>query len=936
MRASRPRRTPRVVIASGVFCRELIGRASELAFLHERALRREARTSAALVVRGEAGIGKTRIVDELLRAASADGVLTACAAAHEYANAPYAVVEAAIAPLGVGVPAAFDETERDGRSRRFNAIADALDEVASRAPRGVLVAIEDLHWADVATIDLLRFLAQRLARAPVTFVVTYRVEDVEDEGARARAVAALERAADGTVTLDALSSRDIDRLLGTVMRDAARPLPRDVVTRISELSDGRPLFAEELLRGVFERIDRDSRAEPTVPGTIRATVRERFATLPEPDRTIVLHAALIGRRFSAQFVAAFSGHALGEVYAALRRARDLQLVLEQPDETGDAFAFRHALTREAVYGELLRAEARLMHGKVAAALAAHPAPEAAQVADHFHRAGDVEAAAQWSERAGDEAFAVFAYEDAARAYERAFALALDDVRRGSLAQRAADALYALGDLAPSVEWLARAAAAYEAAGDARRMLRCALRRARVLFEAGRYEAGRREAERLAATADAEPELRFEALMMVAGLLTTHGQDAPALQRLAEAEAIGVPSDPYAGARFEATYGMALAHLGHAQAARARYEAAVRAARAAGDHDQVLRTLNNWGNLEIACGTLDRATERYAETLGIAEHTKNVRILAWSTQNAALVRLLAGDFAGARALLGRVATVEHGLPIAHRWTTALLLRIDTLEGRLAPDDVARTEEVLDAAIDDVDVNAVGALAAALAHRLAAENRLREAGEVLARVVPLFDAFEAPFWLADAASRYGDRPARERAREILAASAALPGMAPARARLALVDAREAARRPRRSATPAGSSTRRSRSKSPAAAPTRSRSFGRPAPPGRYGASPRPAARRPIGAGRARSPSGSARSPISSRADGRRARSRRRSSSRNAPSRATSRRCTGSSASRTAARSKRCSANAARRRLRSGGAQAPYRPGCEVRARRATVVA
>jgi DNA-binding CsgD family transcriptional regulator/tetratricopeptide (TPR) repeat protein len=786
----------RRVISSGIFCRELIGRSSELAFLLERVRATSGRASVVIVVRGEAGIGKTRLVDEVTRAVRGDGYRTALGSTREYANAPYAALEEAFERLGIDVVRTLEDGAADAKTRRFNAIAEAIAAAAATGTsRGLLIVVEDLHWADVGTLELLRFLASRLAECGVTFIVTYRPDEIESDSARARSIVALEREAEAVVTLDALPSTQIERLLASVIRDGERSVSADVLAQIRDLSDGRPLFAEELLRGVFERLDRDIRAEPSVPTSVRVTVRERFASLTDTDRTVLLHAALIGRRFSARFVASFSGNDLFAVYAALRRARDLQLVVEQPDDEGDAFAFRHALTREAVYSELLRAEARLMHGKVAQALAAEPTPDVAAIADHLWRAGEAEAAADWSERAGDDAYGVYAYADAARAYERSHRLAVDEARRAHLAERTADSWYALGDLAQSVDWFGRAAEAYDAAHEPRPAWRLALRKARVLFESGRYEAGLREADHLATTVGVEPELRFEAEVMVAGLLTTHGRAVEALERLQRAERLGVRSDPFVNARFSGAYALALGFIGRPDEARPRFQTAVDEARALADNDLMLRTYNNWGNLEIAYGTLSRARELYAEALGGAEKTKNRHIAAWIAQNAALPALLSGDLAQARELVARSAQIEHGVRAVRRWSLALSMRLGTLEGSHGADELDRAGAALDEAIDDVDLSSIAMLAASIAHRLAAQHRISEAGNVIARVLPVFEHTEAPYWLVDAASRYGDATARARAREFVAAVAARESARAAQGVLALMDARDALRHRRR---------------------------------------------------------------------------------------------------------------------------------------------
>ena len=476
----------RTVISSGVFCKELVGRARELAHLTARARGDGARRSALVVVRGEAGVGKSRLVAEFVAAVAREQVRTVVTGVREYANAPYAAIVEALDSLGADARlgrqsehgAAVPEAEADGdeKSRRFASVAATFAQLARAEPVGLLVVLEDLHWADGGTVELLRFLAHRLADEPVTFVATYRIDDGDAEAERVRVLVlgALERAAEDTIVLEPLGDGEIDQLLRAALADVDRTLPAAALERIRELAEGRPLFAEELLRGALERSDRDGVAV-MVPASIRVTVRERFASLPERDRDVLLQAAVLGRRFSAHFVARLTGVAPVAVFAALRRARDLQLVVEEhDDDRGDCFAFRHAVTREAVYAELLRAEARTLHAHVAEALANEEPLDVTAIAEHAWRARDVEHAIGWNERAGDDAVALFAYADAARHYVRACDVATDREQRALLAEKAAESLYATGDVASAVDRLALAIEAHGAGPDANRL---ALRRA---------------------------------------------------------------------------------------------------------------------------------------------------------------------------------------------------------------------------------------------------------------------------------------------------------------------------------------------------------------------------------------------------------------------------------------------------------------------------
>ncbi|HEY0613674.1 MAG TPA: helix-turn-helix transcriptional regulator, partial [Candidatus Elarobacter sp.] len=322
-----------------------------------------------------------------------------------------------------------------------------------------------------------------------------------------------------------------------------------------------------------------------------------------------------------------------------------------------------------------------------------------------------------------------------------------------------------------------------------------LRKARSLFEAGRFEAGLREADRLAATTGVEPVVRLEAEVMAAGLLAVHGRAAEAVERLERAAPREAAREPFVSARLSGAYAMSLGFVGRSEEARHRFALAVDEARALDDNDLMLRTYNNWGNLELVYGTLGRARELYLEALRVAERTNNRRIAAWTAQNAALPALVGGALTDARELIERSRHIEHGVFRVQRWSLALALRLDTLLGRHVAAELDHAFAALDAAIDDVDLASVAMLAAAIAHRLAAEHRIAEAGAVVARVLPVFAQVDAPYWLADAASRYGDAASRGRARELLAPVAANPGAVAAQGALALVDAREALRRRRR---------------------------------------------------------------------------------------------------------------------------------------------
>ncbi|MDB5041846.1 MAG: transcriptional regulator, LuxR family [Candidatus Eremiobacteraeota bacterium] len=782
------------MITAGVYSHQLIGRSRELAFLVERA--RDVRhRGGAIIVRGEAGIGKTRLVEDFARMAQAAGASVGTGSAREYANAPYAALTEALTSLQIGPIPPPSETGGDAKFAWYASVADELHAAVAVTAHGTVVILEDLHWADVATLDLLRFCASRLAADPVLFVATYRTDDIEADTARARAISALERDAE-VIALNPLPPGQIEHLITLILERIGRNVPLDIVAEIRDLADGRPLFAEELLRGVLERLDRDETGRPSVPTSVRATVRERYASLEPDARNVLLHAAVFGRRFSAQSVASLLDSNLGAIYASLRHARDLQLVVEDAQDD-DRFAFRHALVREAIYGELLRAEARVVHGRVATLLASSPHADVSEVAEHAWHARDGENAADWNERAGDLASSLYAYAESARTYDRAFRSTADESRRARVAQRAAESVYVMGDVERSAEWFAHAAEANRRLGAAALAGRLRLRRARVLYELGRYDEGLAEADAIAGGEDGvDAAVRIEAETIAAGLLVGRGRAVEALERLRNVDAHDASLDPAVSTRFSATYAYALSLVGRAAEARSRFEHAIAVAQSAGDDDMVLRTYNNWGSMEVGYGTLARARELYTAGLTIADATKNLRQTAWLAQNSALAALLGADLDDATKLLARGEEIGHSLSFVHRWALAVKLRLMTVRGAVDDELLARATAAFDEARRDtehgVDTSALHILGAALAFHFAAVHATDEAERYAVAASRGIAGVEAPYWLIDAAARFGDRGTRERARQRIAELAAPQEAGPARGFLAIVDAREALRR------------------------------------------------------------------------------------------------------------------------------------------------
>ncbi|MCX2948006.1 LuxR C-terminal-related transcriptional regulator [Lentzea sp. NEAU-D7] len=386
---------------------EVVGRARELAAARSWLA---AETGRLVLCGGEPGIGKTRLAQELAGLALALGREVVWGHCAETAGAPAfwpwrQVLKAAGAdPDGV---LAHDAEVPQDRFRVFDAIASALDR------DGLVIIVEDVHWADEASLLVLGHLAAQLRN--VLLFATFRDP--------CPAVADLMRSAD-RIDLHGLTADEVAELAGAAH-----------AATIMELTSGNPLFVTEIARALE---DGTWRADQP-PRSVRDIVTARLTRLSPGARELIKTAALIGRDFDPDLAATASGQPLG----ALDEAATLI------DATGHRFT--HALTRDAVEAALTPAERRALHRRIAEAMAG--STHYADVARHWDACGAKEKARTWTIRAARDAVKRLAYEEGARLYRAAAALADSHDLQVALGRAA----YFAGDLAGCVQAAQRAA-----------------------------------------------------------------------------------------------------------------------------------------------------------------------------------------------------------------------------------------------------------------------------------------------------------------------------------------------------------------------------------------------------------------------------------------------------------------------------------------------
>ena len=419
---------------------DLVGRGPELAEL-ESALRRAAtgRPSAVLLA-GDAGVGKSRMVAETVERAAAAGFTVLVGRCLDTADAalPYLPFTEVVASLAAARPEIVDErpalrsllpgmvvrtvaTGDDsalGQLRVFDAVLSALDALSATSP--TLLVLEDLHWADRSSRDLLVFLLSRLTAQRLVVLATYRRDDLHRRHPLRPVLSEL-------VRLPAVERLELEALGGEESLELVRRLAAGWVDggvddmqmrRIARRSEGNAFFAEELVT-----------ASPSgVPEGLAEVLMARIEALPALTQRVLRIAAVSGRKVRHEQLAAVSDLGDDELEQALRDAvAQHVLVPDRPESAGgpgtDGYVFRHALLREAIYQELLPGERTRLHARYAERLAARAEPgSAAELAHHAYAGHDLPRALAASITAADEADARSAPAEALFQLERALEL----------------------------------------------------------------------------------------------------------------------------------------------------------------------------------------------------------------------------------------------------------------------------------------------------------------------------------------------------------------------------------------------------------------------------------------------------------------------------------------------------------------------------------
>jgi len=428
-----------------------VGRSDELLRLRQMWVRSMRGLGGVAVISGEAGIGKSRLLGEFAATVAAQGGTIVAGAATFPEAVPYqAVIEALRSALpsiaGLPLDAAWlaaaadvlpDLRDADPALPRLSALEparqqDRLFEAVWRCfealaqARPLLLRIEDVHWAGPATTDLLAYLARRARGHPMLVVVTSRDDEAEPLHALRRALR--RSGVFTTIALGGLTVDDVARVVEAAF--AGTSDTAGFVKRVHELSCGNPFFLAEIVRDCLAHPE--MLVEPALPQSLAATIEARVAVLSADAQSLAEIAAVVGRAFTVEIIAAAAGISEAVTIRCTDELLDVRLVraASRADErTGDELTFTHDLIRSQLYDRIPETRRRRLHRRVGMALETLRADErdalATELAHHFDRGLEPEKAAAAYLASARRALHVYADGEALLALSRAVELTAD-------------------------------------------------------------------------------------------------------------------------------------------------------------------------------------------------------------------------------------------------------------------------------------------------------------------------------------------------------------------------------------------------------------------------------------------------------------------------------------------------------------------------------
>jgi tetratricopeptide (TPR) repeat protein/DNA-binding XRE family transcriptional regulator len=482
-----------------------VGRASEHGLLIGLIARLTTGQGHCVLIEGEPGIGKSRLMREVAAYAEERGIATLATNCYEIERAiPYqpiielvsraldraspaglrTLAPVSLAELAALVPevaerfADLPQLSNDFPEARQARLSRAIGQLleATRDGRPFVLMVDDIQWADDASAQVLHYLARNARERPLLVLYAYRDEELDSDARLARLIESLRRGADAhRVALGRLGPADAERLVAT-LGNTRSGVP-ELAQRLYRETEGNPFFLVSILQSLSEgeppQAPLQSEGSGLLPDALRAAVRARLAHVPAGIRPVLEAAAVLGRRFDFDTLLEVTDASEAELLGAVEALVKRRLLLEEPE--GGVYDFSHDKFREVAYRDIGGLRRRLLHRSVAEALERRGEGESrerdARLAEHYERAHDWSKALRYLVLAAERSQALFAMRDALHWLDRAIALshahpeALDERHRLELYERRGAARAQTGQTDGAVSDIRTVIDAARASGD---------------------------------------------------------------------------------------------------------------------------------------------------------------------------------------------------------------------------------------------------------------------------------------------------------------------------------------------------------------------------------------------------------------------------------------------------------------------------------------
>ncbi len=792
-----------VAVAQEVPLLERIGRGRLVAREHElaemEAIWRRAvyGEGHVLLVSGEPGVGKTRIVRELMIRAQVGGSKVFLGASYAESGAPYAPMAEIIrqsltsadgpsllvpvladlltlAPdLRARYPNVAGNPHLDPQSeqqRVFESVVAWCSALAATSP--VMLVFDDAHWADSGTLMLMQHLARRTRTLPVLIVAAYREVELDEARPWHQLLIDLNRERLSTrVKLGRMSREQTRDLLAAIFEEE---ITHEFLDGIYHETEGNPFFVEEVCKALIEegtlsfrdgRWRRGSMQDIHVPQSLRIALQMRVGKLPPQTQETLRLAAILGRDFDFDTLVKASDLGEDALIAAMEDAERAQLVVEKPPVTSGqvSLSFAHVLMASTLRESVSGMRRQRLHRRAAAAVEATHPGDVEALAYHFHQAGDAERARTFYTRAGDRSLAIYAYREAEQSYRAALELGGEPDERAHVLSGLGEALFRQGRLEDSIACWRDAISLYTTLADYDAVARLYARLAYTAWDAGRTAEGVEVAlEGLAAVAGQAETADVGLLLNEAARVSWLGGRPAEARQFGEKALLVAEQTNNAELKAQAlsTMGLVLWNEGRYVEAIEAGRQAVQVAEAAGLLLTACRANNNLGvQLGDWLGDTRGALDCQRHAADLAHRARVPAREAFQLSNVIVLTFDLGDLAQMEQLLPTLQALVQSLVDTGQAGLQLgfcEMLLSHLRGQL--DETERlTREAVAFASRHGNAYHLGATTSYLAEQLIEKGEPAEAESLVAGILKLADAFggglQPRCLLAVACSRQG---------------------------------------------------------------------------------------------------------------------------------------------------------------------------------------